>query len=208
MPLPFPLFLAIIVGVFCLFIWLWSRGRVSDDVEPPAPREPQEHVVLKARVRLVHPGPEKDPVLDPWREKFDGEFDRNFHSRVAGISHENPDGTSRQDLLCELEGYSRLFLVRQTDIPGHPETIAYHTSENKLLGYVPRETAEWLAPEIDRGEVWLAGLLSVAIASRRVPVSQRHLGARTFVFRLTAKGIELNDFDKYFQPDNFGAEPK
>jgi HIRAN domain len=77
-----------------------------------------------------------------------------------------------------------LTLMREPDNPHDPNAIAVHAG-GQAIGFVPRELAEAIAPELDAGRAWSAVVLREQRASPRDP--------RTGVTMLLAPGdaIEL-----------------
>ena len=76
---------------------------------------------------------------------------RSFYSKVAGVSHKNPDGTSRQAALRGSWEDRPLILKREPNNPHDPSTIAVFTEDVEQLGYINSDLAEDLAPQMDRG---------------------------------------------------------
>jgi hypothetical protein len=99
---------------------------------------------------------------------------RSIHTKIRGVTKENPDGTNRQQIINQ---YCRrgdaLFLVREPNNPVDPNAIqvrriVYGVTEDKhrlgeQIGYVSRELAEDLAPKMDHeGFVLMAWIMNVA----------------------------------------------
>jgi hypothetical protein len=66
---------------------------------------------------------------------------------------------------------SRLELRRQPDNEHDPNAIAVHEAGGAQVGWVPREVAAELAPELDEGRPWSALVLR---EQRRSPRDPRH----------------------------------
>jgi hypothetical protein len=98
---------------------------------------------------------------------------RSIHTKIRGVTKENPDGVSRQQIIshcCRLG--DALFLVREpnnpvdrnaiqvkrivcSDVPDKPRL-------GEQLGYLSRELAEELAPNMDEhGFVLMAWIMNV-----------------------------------------------
>jgi HIRAN domain len=60
-----------------------------------------------------------------------------------------------------------LTLRRDADNPHDPNAIAVHADEVEQIGWVPRELAAQVAPELDAGETWSAVVLREQRASPR-----------------------------------------
>jgi single-stranded-DNA-specific exonuclease len=84
---------------------------------------------------------------------------RSIHTKIRGVTKENPDGANRQQIISECcRRGDALFLVREPNNPVDPNAIQVRrivygdTQEYRLgeqIGYVPRELAEDLAPKMD-----------------------------------------------------------
>lgn len=62
--------------------------------------------------------------------------DRDVHTKIAGVSFMNDDGTSRQAIVKSLRPGDRLFL-QHAPTPDHPEAIQVITSWGRQAGYLP-----------------------------------------------------------------------
>ena len=72
--------------------------------------------------------------------------DRDIHTKIAGVSFDNNDGTSRQAILKALRPGDRL-LLQHAPMPGHPEAIQVVTSWGRQAGFLPsgmgRDVLRW-----------------------------------------------------------------
>ena len=66
---------------------------------------------------------------------------------------------------------SELTLVRETGNPHDANAIAVHGGGGEHIGFVPRELAATLAPDLDAGRTWSAVVLREQRASPRDPRS-------------------------------------
>lgn len=81
-------------------------------------------------------------------------------SRVNGVTFSNDDGSSRQRIIERLsklpKGLYWLTLRRESDNPYDPNAIMVNARKlgnmSAQIGYIPRELAQLLAPEIDSGK--------------------------------------------------------
>jgi hypothetical protein len=98
---------------------------------------------------------------------------RSIHTKIRGVSKENPDGVNRQQIIrqCCRSG-DALFLVREPNNPVDSNAIQVRRivysdvpDEPRLreqIGYVSRELAEELAPKMDDdGLVLMAWIMNV-----------------------------------------------
>ncbi len=74
-----------------------------------------------------------------------------FYSKIRGVTHKNPDGTSRQQLLKRCKVGQPLKLVREHDNPFDENAVRVLTMKGKQLGYLGGEAAEEIAPRLDAG---------------------------------------------------------
>jgi len=88
---------------------------------------------------------ERDDDDDDYYDRRD-RGDRDVHTKIAGVSFNNDDGTSRQAIVKSLRPGDRLFL-RHAPIPGHPEAIQVVTSWGRQAGFLPsgmgRDVLRW-----------------------------------------------------------------
>jgi HIRAN domain len=85
---------------------------------------------------------------------------------VAGAARHHGEALESQ----ELGPGSQLELRRDPENPHDPDAIAVHgPGGGEQVGWVPRELAEEVAPELDAGRPWSAVVLREARASPRDP---------------------------------------
>jgi hypothetical protein len=82
-----------------------------------------------------------------------------IYSKLSGVTHHNPDGSSRQEIISELcyDGQP-LLLMRRPNQYSYANIDVYVAFQ---VGYVNPELAEMLAPIIDQGgavEVRITGI--------------------------------------------------
>jgi len=73
-----------------------------------------------------------------------------FSVSLAGVTHVNADGTSRQDLLAECRAGEVAELRREPDNPHDRWAVAVHRLDGSQLGYLPAGDRR-LASHLDRG---------------------------------------------------------
>lgn len=101
---------------------------------------------------------------------------------VAGAARHHAQALQHEDVAPG----SALHLRRDPANAHDPNAIAVHAAGGEQIGWVPRELAADLAPEVDRGEAWSAIALRELRASPRDP----RTGLTMLLARATA--IELN----------------
>jgi len=93
-----------------------------------------------------------------------GELDRrtfvNHRSvNIAGVSHENRDGTNRQQIVARCSPGEVLRLEREEDNPVDPNAVAVVRLNGEQLGYLPREDAVRVIEGSEEGWTY-AGVIS------------------------------------------------
>jgi len=100
--------------------------------------------------------------FDRWVERtFGDEIDKTLLTRVAGVTFDNEDGSSRQTLIQQCRKYQRLNLVAEPKNKYDHAAVRVETKTGKCLGYVPRNFNLPFGP--DR---WLAVVRDVHLAER------------------------------------------
>lgn len=72
-------------------------------------------------------------------------------TKAMGVTFTNEDGTKRQDILAGLKPGDELKLVREKDNPFDGHAIAIFSSGDHQLGYLKKDLAKDLAPNMDKG---------------------------------------------------------
>ncbi len=98
---------------------------------------------------------------------------RSIHTKIRGVTYSNPDGANRQKIIKQWcrEG-DALYFAREPKNPVDPNAIqvrrvvcsddADHPRLGEQLGYLSRELAEELAPNMDkRGFVLMGRIMNV-----------------------------------------------
>lgn len=83
-------------------------------------------------------------------------FDEHFYSKVRGVTHENPDGSSRQEIIKRCRIGELLELVPEPDNPVDKNALALRRNTREQVGYVSAEIAKELSGDISRGTCWFA----------------------------------------------------
>lgn len=72
-------------------------------------------------------------------------------TKVVGVTMVNDDGKNRQDIIGDLNPEDELELRRETNNPFDSNAIAIFTIDGQQLGYLKRDLARDLAPNMDKG---------------------------------------------------------
>ncbi len=77
---------------------------------------------------------------------------RSFHTKVVDVTHPNPDGTSRQQIIRRCRRGEALLLVREPDNLFDSNAVKVCRETGEQIGYLYREVAEEVAPLLDAGK--------------------------------------------------------
>lgn len=147
-----------------LVVWyLVSRSRRG----PKSPLLPGEQAI-DIRVPNVPPDLERRIAgalrngADPDEIELPGGWHAH-HQRIVGESFNNPNGSSRQELIASAQIGTAVFLVPEPDNPHDTEAVRVFLDKGggatALIGYLPRDAGA-LKDEVSRGHVaaWLASV--------------------------------------------------
>jgi len=81
---------------------------------------------------------------------------KSFYTKVVGVTHLNPNGSSRQEIIRNCEVGERLQLVREPENPHDPSAIKVCRESGEQLGYISADLAYRMADEIDGGDKFVA----------------------------------------------------
>lgn len=79
--------------------------------------------------------------------------------RLAGVTHKNRNGTSRQHALRQCRLGMPVDVLREPDNPADKNAVALFAGGTQI-GYRPAESAPWFARALDSGEVEFTATLS------------------------------------------------
>lgn len=134
---------------------------VRNSMPPP----PQVYIVAE---RIVEPRVVVAPVSHP--EAGNGApqdglmrmgMVHHFFTKVAGTSHLNEDGSSRQIVLRQCYRHERLDLIHDKNNPHDSNAIKVCRRNGQQLGFIKRDIAEELATKIQQGTKCFAMLSKV-----------------------------------------------
>jgi hypothetical protein len=78
---------------------------------------------------------------------------RSFHTNIVGVTHSNPDGTGRQDLLARCKVSERVQFVPEPTNRHDRNAVKVCRMSGDQLGYLRRELAEEIKGDLDRGVI-------------------------------------------------------
>jgi hypothetical protein len=125
-------------------------------------------IVLKVLSRNAGPSGQKEfstvraslgEILPP--ELADLEMEDHYIVRVAGVSHQNDDGSSRQEILARCKVPEILELRRQPNHRHDKNAIQVRRQNGEMLGFIPKNEARIMAPELDKGRRYVAVLTTL-----------------------------------------------
>ena len=132
-----------IIVLICVAIWLLSKlgGKRSALNEP---------ILKTASVGdLVPP------------EMANLEVEDHYVVRVAGVSHQNDDGSHRQEILSRCKLGELLRLQRQPHHRHDKNAVQVLRQNGEMLGFIPKNEARLMAPEMDNGRRYVAVLTTL-----------------------------------------------
>lgn len=73
-----------------------------------------------------------------------------YETKVVGVSKDNTDGTSRQDIIRrEVKEDDKLRLMAEPDNPYDPNAVKILSKYGNQIGYLNKEMAETIKPALD-----------------------------------------------------------
>ncbi len=116
--------------IFAVLVALWLLQRILGAAPGRSGR------------RQWHEGSAKKSSLRVEPEQSDETGSINWcHTKVAGVSHENRDGTQRQEIASRCQPGERLRLVAEPDNPVDPNAIKVVRANGEQLGYLKADLA-------------------------------------------------------------------
>ncbi len=76
---------------------------------------------------------------------------RHFFTKVAGVSHANQDGTSRQKIIKKCRTLEKLTLDHEEDNPHDRNAVRVCRENGEQIGYLQQELAEEVVSRSERG---------------------------------------------------------
>lgn len=116
-----------------------------------------------------------NPAIDKW-----------FWSKVAGVSHDNLNGMSRQQILRRCEPRELLTLAPEPRNPVDPHAIAVLRKNGEQIGYLNSRLGRETYNRMQKGEHWGA-MLTVITGRERHP--HGWLGANIVMLRFTQMNV-------------------
>ncbi|HEV3137063.1 MAG TPA: HIRAN domain-containing protein [Pirellulales bacterium] len=118
-------------------------GRCGSAVQIPTIVQPVSAVGIEAGLPPVVPPPKEADILAPAR---------SFHSKIAGVSKENQDGSNRQLIIRSCNVGESLVAKREPQNRFDKNAVALNRRFGQQLGYLNSELAAEVAPWLDQGQ--------------------------------------------------------
>jgi hypothetical protein len=106
-----------------------------------------------------------------------------FDEYVTGVTHNNSNGSSRQTLLRSCRPGTRVEIVREPTNAFDKNALALFVSGRGQIGYIPAESAAWMAPLIDTGAADFSCLIT-SVEAFEATDGRPMLGGRIAITRL------------------------
>ena len=127
----------------------WIQAADRGEIRPHA-LPPLLHAVAHVLQRLIESNTNRTPASTaPVRQPKDRIW--HIHTKLAGVSHENPDGTPRQAIIAKLHPRELLVLRHDPDNPYDPNAMMVCRKSNEQIGYLNRELAAEVARRLREG---------------------------------------------------------
>jgi hypothetical protein len=122
---------------------------------------------------------------------FGDALEYGFYLTLAGVSHRNPDGTSRRRLIDECTVGDILTPVREPENPYDPNAVAVKRRDGAQIGYLPARVAAEAVSAAKHGTVFLAAFRCQTLN----PETGKTVGALILLLFLkkNVNGLDLTD---------------
>jgi hypothetical protein len=108
---------------------------------------------FKVYVQLPGAAPDKPlPTMAETLYRMQHDRRQGFYSKIAGVSHENANGTSRQEIIRRCRVGERLTLVCDPQNPVDPNAVMVLRANGEQLGYLAAHLAADLCDRVSAGE--------------------------------------------------------
>jgi hypothetical protein len=200
--IPFVVVLAFAVTVILVFLGLVAvvkrltlphQAQPKDKPtisSPPKTRIEAESIVTKDE--LIDHSEERHRLLVQWLDHNE-RIERYIFTHIAGVTHDNIDGSSRQIALLHCKPMQLLVLKWEQDNPVSKTAIAvYHSETGDQLGYLESRLGRETFNRTRKGEIWSGFIASLGIPSGR---DDNILGATIVLVKLRNTKPSENPLD-------------
>jgi len=123
---------------------------------------------------------EIDRLIVDWLD-HDKLIERYIFAHIAGVTFPNPDGTSRQVVLCRCKPMQLLVLKWESENPVSQTAVAVHLETGEQLGYLESRLGTETLKRTRKGEIWSGFIVSVGVP---VESDRETLGATIAIVKL------------------------
>lgn len=139
-----------------------SLAAPKPDPSPVKLRVEAESIVT--RDELIDHSEERHRLLVNWLDHNE-HIERYIFTHVAGVTHENINGTSRQIALLHCKPMQLLTLKWEQENPVSKTAMAVSIESGEQLGYLDSRLGRETFNRIKKGEVWTGFIASVGVPS-------------------------------------------
>lgn len=118
------------------------------------------HFINKNKKGNSTPSSAPNPAEQPQPKPTDTNILLDTHSKVAGVTKDNPDGRNRQDILKTCKAREKLTFVREPNNTYSKNAVAIYRGAD-MLGYANEDFAATIAPMIDSGAIVTGNISSI-----------------------------------------------
>jgi hypothetical protein len=113
-------------------------------------------------------------------------IERYIFAHVAGVTHSNLDGSSRQAVLAHCKPLQLLMLRWDSENPVSRTAIAVHLETGEQLGYLDSRLGQETLHRIRKGENWAGFIVSIASPAES---KRQVLGATIVIVKLKKQTV-------------------
>ena len=117
---------------------------------------------------------------------------RALHTKIAGLTHENPDGTSRQFIIEQCRPYERVSLEHDPENEHDENAVKVMHGDGSQIGFIPAHLAEEFAAKRKRGFTFDAYIDEIFEGDDELLFA----GLTVFVISPECRGTDAQEFIK------------
>lgn len=172
----------------------WIKSLFGGKPATPLPPKPIPTTSIEANFSAARIGYQLSPEDEKFEIVFEQEFvakgmvddKHHFHSAIAGMSHPNTDGSSRQEIASRCKRFDVLHLLPEPNNPYDKNAILVRTQSGETVGHLKSAHAKEISSHLKYGkQMWVAVVKSVGSESPGEPV-----GMRIVLCRLTDEWVK------------------
>ena len=128
----------------------------------------------------------------------EGELVRHFRAAVAGVAHDNRDGTSRQEIISRCSVGERLRVKHEKENPVDPNAVAIVRQNGEQVGCLTTDLAAEVSKKMAQG--WRYAAVIEAVAGKGMHIAQEgmhHLYGLSLALVFVPPGASDSAAEKY-----------